>query len=247
MQLKNKHPFLLVLAGFMPVVWLASSVVAQAAETSGQYVHPALDNPKVAAQVAEAPKEGSKSKSYSHGSPDGGSSHGSPHGKGEGSKSKSGHGSYSHGSGHHKPGHHAMSSGSHSKKHPAGYGKSSHGGHHSKAKGHGGKNPFKHVLCFAKKLGLTEDQLAKIKDGKFEYTKQHIKLAADHTIAHMELDRLAHSGKLDEAGMRAIGDELVRIKTAKIKAMVEAKITLLQILTDEQRQQMSQMHSKRKK
>ena len=72
-------------------------------------------------------------------------------------------------------------------------------------------------------------------------------LAQRHLVLDGAMGTMVQALKLDEAAMRAIGDELIRIKTAKIKAMVEAKITLLKILTDEQRQQMSQMHSKRKK
>ena len=198
-------------------------------------------------QIAEAPKsEGSKSKGYSHGSPHGkksnphaGSPHGkSPHGKSEGSGTKHGYGKgYSHGSKYS----HGKKEGSHGKsgyrKH--GYGRYGHGGH----RGHG-KDPFRHVLRFAGTLGLTDAQIAQIKDLKFEFAKERIMLKAQHEIAHMELDKMVHSGEVKESEMRAVADRIAEIKSKKIHGMVDAKIALLKLMTEAQRKKISQLHSK---
>ena len=193
-------------------------------------------------EVAEAPKsEGSKSKGYRHGSPHGmkKSPHGgSPHGKSEGSKSKHGYSKgYSHGSKHH----YGKKEGSHGKH---GYGKHgkygrSHGGH-----GGHGKDPFRHVLRFAGKLGLTYAQVSQVKKMQFEFKKERIMLKAQHKIAHMDLDQLVHSGEVKESEMRAIADQIAQIKSKKIHGMVDAKIDLLKLLTPEQRQKIAQIHSK---
>jgi len=90
---------------------------------------------------------------------------------------------------------------------------------------------------------LTKDQVEKIKAHEFEFKKMQIQTQADHAIAHMELDRLAHSDSIDEAGMRAVGDRIVKIKSRKIHAMIEAKIAILKILTAEQRQKVRQIYS----
>jgi Spy/CpxP family protein refolding chaperone len=191
--------------------------------------------PPEKSQVAEAPKsEGSKKKSYSHGSPHGvkknphGKSH---HGKSEGSGSKHGY-SKGHGSKKCK----GKKEGSHGKR---GYGGGSHGAH----KGHG-KDPFRHVLKFAGTLGLTDAQVGQIKQLKFEFAKERIMLKAQHEIAHMELDQLVHSGEVKESEMRAIADRISEIKSKKIHGMVDAKIGLLKLLTEEQRKKISQLHSK---
>jgi Spy/CpxP family protein refolding chaperone len=118
-----------------------------------------------------------------------------------------------------------------------GYSKGGHGGH--------GRNPFAHVLGFKKKLGLTAQQVEAMKDAEFEYKKERVRAKADHKIAHMELDKLAHSGTVDEAAMRTVADRIAASKARSIHAMVEAKIALLKILTPEQRQQMTAMHSAR--
>ena len=176
--------------------------------------------------------EGSKSKSYSHGSKgySGHISGSDSHKKSEGSKSKS----YSHG----KPGHGKSShayKGGHGKSY--GHKKGSHGGH-----GGHGKSPFKHVMHYKNKLGLTDAQIQTMKELDADFKKKIIQAKADHQIAHVELDLQVHSGKVDEAKIRAAGAKIVASKTNKIMAMIDAKIQLLNLLTAEQRQKMAKMH-----
>jgi len=150
--------------------------------------------------------------------------------KSEGSKSKS----YSQG----KPGH-----GKSSHAYKGGYGKSyghkkgSHGGH-----GGHGQSPFKHVMHYKNKLGLTDAQIQTMKELDADFKKKIIQAKADHQIAHVELDLQVHSGKVDEAKIRAAGAKIVASKTNKIMAMIDAKIQLLNLLTAEQRQKMAKMH-----
>ena len=176
--------------------------------------------------------EGSKSKSYTHGSKgySGHISGSDSHKKSEGSKSKS----FSHG----KPGH-----GKSSHAYKGGYGKS-YGhkkGSHGRHGGHG-KSPFKHVMHYKNKLGLTDAQIQTMKELDADFKKKIIQAKADHQIAHVELDLQVHSGKVDEAKIRAAGAKIVASKTNKIMAMIDAKIQLLNLLTAEQRQKMAKMH-----
>ena len=208
--------------------------------------------------------EGSKSKSYSHGSKgySGHISGSDNHKKSEGSKSKS----YSHGKsgygksshaykgGHGKAYSHKKSDGSKSKFYShgkPGHGKSSHAykGGHGKSYGHKkgshgghGRSPFKHVMRYEKKLGLTGAQIQTMKELDADFKKKIIQAKADHQIAHVELDLEVHSGKVDEAKIRAAGAKIVASKTNKILAMIDAKIQLLNLLTVEQRQKMAKMH-----
>ena len=163
--------------------------------------------------------EGSKSKSYSH-SPHGKSKHSYGHKKSEGSQSKS----YAHGKSGHGKSHRAYK-----------------GGHGRSHRGHG-KSPFQHVLSYKKKLGLTDAQIQTMKGLEFEFKKKRIQAKADHQIAHMELELHVHSGKVDESKIRAAGAKIVAAKSNKIMAMIEAKIQLLNLLTEEQRQKMAKMH-----
>jgi len=200
--------------------------------------------------------EGSGSKSYSHGKSHHSSkrNHNYSHKKSEGSGSKS----YSHGKSHHgsKGSHgysHKKSEGSgskayaHGKKqhgYKSGYGKS-HG--HKKTSTHGrhgghGTSPFKHVMHYKYKLGLTDAQIKTMKKLDVDFKKKIIQAKADHEMAHLELDLQVHSGEVDEEKIRAAGTKIVASKTNKIMAMIEAKIQLLNLLTAEQRQKMAKMH-----
>jgi len=118
-----------------------------------------------------------------------------------------------------------------------GHKKGSHGGH-----GGHGQSPFKHVMHYKNKLGLTDAQIQTMKELDADFKKKIIQAMADHQIAHVELDLQVHSGKVDEAKIRAAGAKIVASKTNKIMAMIDAKIQLLNLLTAEQRQKMAKMH-----
>ena len=92
------------------------------------------------------------------------------------------------------------------------------------------------------KLGLTDAQIKTMKKLNVGFKKKIIQAKADHEKAHLELDLQVHSGKVDEAKIRAAGAKIVASKTYKIMAVIEAKIQLLQLLTTEQRQKMAKMH-----
>ncbi len=266
---KHKTP-VLALVALAVFGWTLSPIGIQA-ETAGSYAHPDIGGPDEGNPIggglkstAPAPekegsgskprashekKEGSASKGYGPGSHPHGKGydkgqghgksygHGSPHGKGhhakEGSKKKHGH--YGKRYGHEKKYGH-QKGGSH-----GGHHKSGHGGHH--ASGGHKKNPFRHILEFRKKLGLTPDQVKSIMQMRFDWEKQRIKLGADLMIAHMELDRLVHSGVLDEPKMHEMAKLIGGLKMQKVQIMVEAKIALLKVLNDEQRRRIAEVHS----
>jgi Spy/CpxP family protein refolding chaperone len=149
---------------------------------------------------------------------------------------------------------HKKSEGSQSNSHS--YGKSGHGktshpykggygksyGHKKGSHGGHGNSPFKHVMDYKHKLGLTDAQIETMKKLDVDFKKKIIQAKADHQIAHMELDLQVHSGKVDEAKIRAAGEKIVASKTNKIMAMIDAKIQLLNLLTADQRYKMAKMH-----
>tara|TARA_B100001964_G_scaffold194460_1_gene218089 strand:+ start:646 stop:939 length:294 start_codon:yes stop_codon:yes gene_type:complete len=97
-------------------------------------------------------------------------------------------------------------------------------------------------MHYKNKLGLTDAQTQTMKELDADFKKKIIQAKADHQIAHVELDLQVHSGKVDEAKIRAAGAKIVASKTSKIMAMIDAKIQLLNLLTVEQRQKMAKMH-----
>jgi Spy/CpxP family protein refolding chaperone len=229
---RTKHKLIGVLTGLMVLCFFQSayadlgstakakeSLSIQSAiktDSAGSYVH------------GEKKAEGSKAKAYAR-----------PHKKPEGSSNKSYWGGKSHhkgkeGHGYSKSGHRKSShayKGGYGKSH--GHKKSSHGGH--------GKSPFKHVMDYKHKLGLTYAQIETMKSLDVDFKKKIIQAKADHEIAHIELDLQVHSGKVDEVKIRAAGAKIVASKTNKIMAMIDAKIQLLNLLTVDQRHKMANM------
>jgi hypothetical protein len=95
--------------------------------------------------------------------------------------------------------------------------------------------PFRQLLKFKVKLGLTELQVKEIKRLQFEFQKQSILSEAKHEIAHIELDRLVHAESVDAEAIRSITGKIVALKAKMIMTTAEAKIVLLGLLTEEQR------------
>ncbi len=200
---------------------------------------------------AHPKKEGSKGKSYSrHGkSGHGHGGYGKGHHGGYGKGHNRGHGKYGgygrhEGSGagrkHHASKHHGY------KKHDGSHGKSygkgfDHGAYGNKHKGHK-HDPFRHLLRYKDKLGLTKGQLRQIRKMQFDYKKDSILAKADHKISHMELDREVHSGQVNETRIREIARDMAAIKSSMILSMADYKIKLLKLLTPHQRMMVTEMH-----
>ena len=181
--------------------------------------------------------EGSKSKKSIPHHISGNKSHGTS--GGSASRSYSSHGkSKGHGYSHKKP---EGSASKHHAKSTHGYkkGYKSHRGHG----GHTSKCPFTHLLRFKDKLGLAGVQVAEIKRLRFEFQKANIRNKAEHKIAHMEYDKLVHSENVDAKAIRSAAKKIAETKTQQIMATAEAKIALLNLLTEEQRKKTHRMHS----
>ena len=115
----------------------------------------------------------------------------------------------------------------------------SHSGHSA----HSSKCFFSHLLSFKDKLQLNDAQVDSIKKMRFDYRKTIILLTADKEVAKMEFDQLVHSKTVDVSAIRAAGEKIIAVKTKKIRTKVEAKIAVMKLLTDEQRNQVHKMHS----
>ena len=90
---------------------------------------------------------------------------------------------------------------------------------------------------------MSDAQVDRIKKMRFDYRKTSIILTADKEVAKMEFDQLVHSKTVNESAIREAGEKIIAVKTKKIRAKVEAKIAVMRLLTDEQRNQVHKMHS----
>ena len=134
-----------------------------------------------------------------------------------------------------------------------GYGKEGHaGGGHSAMGGHGmggmmhssTGHLIRHLLKHEKDIGLTADQVAKLKDVQLNLDKTRIKAEADIQVAERELKALTDDEKSDlaaiEAKLKQSEDMQVGLRLTSIKT----KRDVLGLLTPEQRAKEKAEHDK---
>ena len=225
---RTKNKIISVITGIMVLFFFQSAhadLGSAAKVKEALAIQSAIGTDSVGSYVhGEKKAEGSKAKVNTH-----------PHKKSEGSDSKN----YS--------GHHGSKSGNknhaysakHRKHH---YAKNGHK-NHSLHSAHSSKFFFSHLLSYKDKLQLSDAQVDGIKKMRFDYRKTSILLTADKEVAKMEFDQLVHGKTVDVSAIRAAGEKIIVVKTKKIRAKVEAKIAVMRLLTDEQRNQVHKMHS----
>ena len=134
-----------------------------------------------------------------------------------------------------------------------GYGKAGHaGGGHSAMGGHGmggmmhssTGHLIRHLLKHEKEIGLTAEQVTKLKDIQLNLDKTRIKAEADIQVAERELKALTDDEKSDlgaiEAKLKQSEDMQVGLRLTSIKTKRE----VLGLLTPEQRAKEQAEHEK---
>ena len=133
-----------------------------------------------------------------------------------------------------------------------GYGKEGYGsGGHSSMGGHGAGmmhnstgHLIRHLLKHEKDIGLTAEQVTKLKDMQLNLDKTRIKSEADIQIAERELRALTEDEKSDlgaiEAKLKQSGDLQVGLRMVSVKARRD----VLALLTPEQRAKEKAEHEK---
>ena len=135
---------------------------------------------------------------------------------------------------------------------PGYYGKEGHGsGGHSSMGGHGGSmmhngtgHLIRHLLKHEQEIGLTSEQVTKLKDMQLNLDKFRIKVEADIQVAERELKALMEDEKLNmgaiESKLKQSGDLQVGLRMASIMA----RQNVYAILTPEQRAKEKTEHDK---
>jgi periplasmic protein CpxP/Spy len=133
-----------------------------------------------------------------------------------------------------------------------GYGSSGHGsGGHGTMGGHGmgmmhssTGHLIRHLLKHEKEIGLSPEQVTKLKDMQLNLDKTRIKMEADIQVAERELKALTEDEKSDlgavEAKLKQSEDLQVGLRMASIKARRD----VLALLTAEQRAKEKAEHEK---
>ena len=90
-------------------------------------------------------------------------------------------------------------------------------------------------------MGLTDEQMEKMKPLQREMQKKHIRFKADRKIAELELEEIMDVKDFDLEKARAAVKKIGDMKTAHHLEMLKAKKDMRSILTDEQFKKMCRM------
>lgn len=128
-----------------------------------------------------------------------------------------------------------------------GYGYGGHGrmSGYGKSLAHGGTGHLiRHLLKHEKDIGLTADQVAKLKELQLNLDKARIKAEADIQITEREINALMDDEKADlaaiEAKLKQSADQRVALRMTAIKMRRD----VLNVLTPEQREKEKSEHEK---
>ena len=125
------------------------------------------------------------------------------------------------------------------KGHGAGYGSHRMVGHHGTT-GH----YLRHLIRHQKEIGLTDEQVAKLKAIQLDLDKTRIQTEADIQIAERELAALLENEKSDLSTVEAKVKQSEALQTSLRMAAIKAKRDAVAVLTPEQRKKEQAEHEK---
>jgi periplasmic protein CpxP/Spy len=133
-----------------------------------------------------------------------------------------------------------------------GYGKEGHGGvGHGSMGGHGSSmmhnstgHLIRHLLKHDKDIGLTAEQVAKLKDMQLSLDKTRIKSEADIQVAERELKALTEEEKSDLGAIEAKLKQSADLQVALRMVSIKARRDVYALLTPEQRAKEKSEHDK---
>ncbi len=125
-------------------------------------------------------------------------------------------------------------------------GRGEHGGFRGMHGWHRGRGDMMlaHIAANAEmreKLGITQEQVTKIRQDKFEFRKARIRNRADVELRRVELENLMRAETPDQAAIDKKLDELGAARLVEAKATVHYHLAVRAVLTPEQREKLRAM------
>lgn len=115
-----------------------------------------------------------------------------------------------------------------------------HMGHYAHSADH-----LRHLLTHQKEIGLTEEQVKKLKAIELDYDRVRIKAEADIQIAERELQALLGEEKTDLSALEAKVKQSEMLEVALRMSAYKARRDTLAVLTPEQLEKAKATHEKR--
>lgn len=116
------------------------------------------------------------------------------------------------------------------------------GSGHGKAYGAG--HFLRHLLKHQKEIGLTEDQVARLKAIHLELDRTRIRIEAEVLVAERELATMVQDDKTDLAAIEAKVKQSEALEAGLRLAAIKAKRDAMALLTPEQREKEQSEHEK---
>jgi Spy/CpxP family protein refolding chaperone len=126
------------------------------------------------------------------------------------------------------------------------------GGHMCKmCKGHDQKKEdehssldLKHLLKHGKEIGLTSEQISKLKTMQLDLSRAQARGEADIKVATLELDALVEDEQADSAAIQAKVDQLKKAEGGLLFTAIRSTRAAMAILSPEQREKAHEMRDK---
>jgi len=119
-----------------------------------------------------------------------------------------------------------------------------HEGHdQSKQDEHSGHD-LKHLLKHGKELGLTPEQVSKLKAMQLDLSRAQVRAEADIKVATLELHALVEDEQAASAAIQAKVDQLKKAEGGLLFTTIKSKRDAMAILTPEQREKDQAMRDK---
>ena len=119
-------------------------------------------------------------------------------------------------------------------------GRSQEAGAHHESAGH----YLRHLLKHPKEIGLTADQVAKLKAMQLDLNRTRIKAEADIQVAELELAAMTEDEKTDLSAIEAKVKQSEMLEVGLRMAAIKARRDAVALLTPEQREKEKAEHEK---
>ena len=127
-----------------------------------------------------------------------------------------------------------------------GHGGMMHGGHDQDKQDDHSAHYLMHLLKHAKAIGLTPEQIGKLKALQLDFKRTEARLEADVKIAKLELHALLEDEQADLKAIQAKVDQLKKAEGACLIAAITSKRNAMAMLTPEQQEKDRASHEQAK-
>jgi len=111
-----------------------------------------------------------------------------------------------------------------------------HGGHDQGEQDEHSAHYLKHLLKHAKEIGLTSEQIRKVKALQLDFNRTQARMEADIKIAGLELHALLEEEQAELPVIQAKVDQLKKTEGALLLAAIKSKREAMTLLTPDQRE-----------